>query len=242
MKKSLKLVISTFAIAVTCCGCETNKTVEEPKVPTSNIISQEDQEQSVNSRLLGMIKEKDIYLYGKWTEEGSYEQILLKNNTKEKEYNWKGVWKQPELLLADLNSDGKEELVTIITTGCGTGFMQEEIHIINLDTMDEYLVENPINIVEGNVKTKLSSNNIIFSVGNQSASAQLKPMSNSVVEEYKNLIYGTFMRYYVDNNTIKVSVDSKTNPTYSIAEFEVSYKFKNENFIKDKVSIKDINK
>lgn len=242
MKKSIKILIFSITITALFCGCKRENALEESKTQTVTVISKENEEKALNNKLLGVIKEKEIYLYGKWSEEGSYEQILLKNGNKEKEFNWKGIWKEPELLLSDLNSDGKEELVTIITTGYGTGFLQQEIHIINLDTMTEFTIENPVNIVKDSVKTKLSSNKVIFSVGKETAIAEIEPMLNSIAEEYKSLIYGTFMRYYVDNNTIKVSVDSKTNPGNFLAEFEVSYKFENNNFKKDKVMIKEVNK
>ena len=73
----------------------------------------------------------------------------------------------PRLFSEDINQDGKEELVVILTSGHGTGIMITEAHVLQKtntsigEVYEEKLIDNPVAIINKNVKTKKISNNQI---------------------------------------------------------------------------------
>ena len=107
---------------------------------------------SKNQVLLSEIPNEDIYLYALDSDEGKsvYEDILLNVKGKKKRFKWivdSGLSFRPELILTDINNDGKKELVIIITTGHGTGINTQEVHIFKEETLEEIKVQNPFDII-----------------------------------------------------------------------------------------------
>ncbi|MFF2448266.1 hypothetical protein ACFVSW_14295 [Neobacillus sp. NPDC058068] len=70
----------------------------------------------------------------------------------------------PRLFFEDINEDGKEELVIVLTTDHGTGIMITEAHVLQKtmtnigEIFEEKLIDNPVAIINKNVKTKKVSN------------------------------------------------------------------------------------
>ncbi len=82
--------------------------------------------------------------------------LMLK--VKKKRFNWivdSGLSFRPELILTDINNDGKKELVIIITTGHGTGKILKKYIYSRKRLWKKIKVQNPFDIISKNVKTKV---------------------------------------------------------------------------------------
>ena len=75
----------------------------------------------------------------------------------------------PELF-NDINNDGKKEMIIVLTTGYGSEDLIQEVrvlHIRNNGDLLEILVDNPMAIINMNVKTKASKTEASITIGNK---------------------------------------------------------------------------
>ncbi|WP_248734171.1 hypothetical protein [Neobacillus rhizosphaerae] len=119
------------------------------------------------SEVVATLKKAKATLYAT-KREGNLEKLRLEIDGK---IRWFPDWKNsdfpsfgPRLFFDDLNQDGKEELVILLTTGHGTGIMITEAHVLQKtktnigEIYEEKLIDNPVAIINKNVKTKKISN------------------------------------------------------------------------------------
>lgn len=119
------------------------------------------------SKVVATLKKAKAALYA--TErEGNLEKFRL---VVDGETRWFPSWRNssfpsfaPRFFFEDINQDGKEELVVILTTGHGTGVSITEPHVLQKtetnigDIYEEKLIDNPVAIINKNVKVKKISN------------------------------------------------------------------------------------
>lgn len=238
MKKGLKVLVTCCAISIVFAGCQSKNEDSGSSMPVNNSISSAAANVPEGYKVIGEIREKNIYLFGKEGEKAGYEKIVVQDNERKKEFDWKSVRSTPTMSLSDVNNDGKEELIIILTTGYGTGFLQQKIHVVNLENMGEYEVESPVDIARSNIKTSLCSERVIFSLNEKEVSYSIKDkIKTTAEEEFKNLTYGTFITYYLEDNKIKAKIDATISPNFSLAEFEITYKYSEEGFIPENLKI-----
>ena len=80
----------------------------------------------------------------------------------------------------------KKELIIILTKGIGTGVLEREVHVFQIqqqrfDKMQievpvEVLVDDPIAILLKNVKTELTPNKANVSIGDKKYTIDIKPL------------------------------------------------------------------
>lgn len=238
MKKGLKVLVACCAISIVFAGCQSKNGDSGSSIPVNNSISSANSNVPEGYKVIGEIREKNIYLFGKEGEKAGYEKIIVQGNRSKKEFDWKSVMNTPTISLSDLNNDGKEELIIILTTGYGTGFLEQKIHVVNLENMGEYEVQSPVDIARSNIKVSLCSEKVIFSLNEKEVSYSIKDkIKTTAEEEFKNLTYGTFITYYLEDNKIKAKIDAAISPDFSLAEFEISYKFSEEGFVLDELKV-----
>ncbi|WP_291570966.1 hypothetical protein [Clostridium sp. UBA4548] len=238
MKKGLKVLVTCCAISIVFAGCQSKNEDSGSSMPVNNSISSAAANVPEGYKAIGEIREKNIYLFGKEGEKAGYEKIIVQGNGSKKEFDWKSVRNTPTIALCDLNNDGKEELIIILTTGYGTGFLEQKIHVVNLENMSEYEVKSPVDIARSNIKVSLCSEKVIFSLNEKEVSYSIKDkIKTTAEEEFKNLTYGTFIMYYLEDNKIKAKIDAAISPNFSLAEFEITYKYSEEGFIPENLKI-----
>ncbi|EQB87262.1 hypothetical protein J2Z44_002869 [Clostridium punense] len=238
MKKSLKVLMAFGAATVIITGCQSKTQLSSSSITETKAVAADSFKIPEGYKVIGNMPDRNIYLLGKDGEKAGYDRFLLHKDGVDKEFNWKSVMKTPNMQLCDLNDDGKEELATIVTTGYGTGFLEQKIHVVDLETMDEVKVDDPVEVTKNNVKTYLSSDKVVFSLNGEDFSYSLEDKASSTAEEeFKNLTYGTFITHYLENNKIKTKVDARTNPNSSLTQFEITYKYSEEGFVPENLKI-----
>jgi bla regulator protein BlaR1 len=65
----------------------------------------------------------------------------------------------PSIEEADLNGDGIKEIFIRITTGTGTGLSMSEIHVLQPDTLEELVVEDPVEALNRRLKSSITHRN-----------------------------------------------------------------------------------
>jgi hypothetical protein len=80
----------------------------------------------------------------------THHDTSIEKGNKDSANPWRG---RPQMILKDINHDGGKELIVILTTGTGTGYHTEDIHVLNPASFEEIKVEPAADIV----KEKLDS-------------------------------------------------------------------------------------
>ncbi|MFP5109522.1 hypothetical protein ACSU6B_22625 [Neobacillus sp. C211] len=127
------------------------------------------------SKVVATLKKTNATLYA--TErEGNLEKFRLELDGG---IRWFPNWRSssapafgPSLFFEDINQDGKEELVIILTTGHGTGINITEAHVLQKTKTNigyiyqEKLIDNPVAVINKYVKTKkLSNDKVEITIG-----------------------------------------------------------------------------
>lgn len=136
----------------------------------------------------------------------------------------------PKLYYSDINNDGRKEIVIVLTTDTGTGVIIQEPHVFHVDNngdLLEKLVDNPMAIINKNVKTKLSSSKAIVSIGNEKNKINIKELNIVPSHLFENVAIGSTLRFEVIENKLVAKVGLTIAPAGgSIGEIHIIYTFK----------------
>ncbi|MGE4484117.1 MAG: hypothetical protein AB7C97_03265 [Oscillospiraceae bacterium] len=198
-----------------------------------------------SSILLASLPDDNIYIYGDKNSLGSpggpYEGLCLSINGVCKYFGWENIAKEsflPELSLEDLNGDGQNELVIILTTGEGTGVNIKDIHVINPESFEETAVENPLDIISQNVFSSIVHENgavlITITVNGQRSLITLDENYAWGWAEDK-AVFGSIVTYAADGSEFKASVPVQVSCTVFIGEIDITYAFDGNKYVMDAI-------
>ncbi|MEO4052618.1 hypothetical protein [Solibacillus sp. CAU 1738] len=139
--------------------------------------------------------------------------------------SWENVanptW-SPQIISADINQDGVNELIIILTTGTGTGVIEREAHVFHLQKQRlrkklvevpvEVLVDDPIAIVLKNVKTELYPSQANINIGNKKYSIDLKPFNIEPEHLFNNINFGNMINFEVQDNQLIAKIGGQIAP------------------------------
>ena len=202
------------------------------------------------SVLLAAIPNEFIYLYALDSDEGKgvYQEILLDVKGKQKIFNWivdSGLSFRPQLILSDINNDNKKELIVITTKWTGTEINVQEVHIFNIDTLEEIKVQDPLDIIAKNVKTKVNKTkdtiDIKININGKETNIDGKNINmlynESLFKKHwrDNIYFGNYINYELTNGKLKASIGGQVSFITYVGEVKVEYKFENNMLVADKI-------
>lgn len=186
------------------------------------------------------VPEAEAKLYPFQEINGEYDGFILEVKGKRQYFDWKNVSNNfvPQLLFNDINQDGEKELIIILTTGTGTGFHQEAIHVINPSTFAESDVEDPADIVKQNVNTKIELNgdNVAIQIITGDEETMIHKEKGNAGFWFDNVGFRNSYHYEVVNNELLASIRAQVSPGMFVGEIQAAYVF-----VDDKYKAKTIN-
>lgn len=192
------------------------------------------------SVLLASLPDDQIYIYGDkndFNTTGGYDGLYLSINGVNRYYEWMNIEKDsflPELILKDINGDGKKELVVILTIGEGTGVNRKTIHVINPQNFVETNVTDPLDIIE-----KYTDTSIVHENGSVTVTVQVNGKDSVVTlpEDYaqewgeEKAWFGSIVTYEVDGSMLKAIVPAQISITVFSGEIEITYAFDGSQYV-----------
>ncbi|MFB5087003.1 hypothetical protein PGC35_07240 [Psychrobacillus sp. PGGUH221] len=188
---------------------------------------------STAEKVVGNLPEAELTLYAT-EKEGDLTNFKL--TVKRQTYffprwlNSPNVTYYPKVYYSDINDDGRKEIVIVLTTDTGTGVIIQEPHVFHVDDngdLSEKLVDNPMAIINKNVKTKLSSSKAIVSIGKENNKINIKQLDIVPSHIFKNVAIGSTLRFEVIDNKLVAKVGLTIAPAGgSIGEIHITYMFK----------------
>ncbi|WP_164914419.1 M56 family metallopeptidase [Aminipila luticellarii] len=191
---------------------------------------------------LACLEQGRTWLSAAKLQEGMFSDMSLSANGKIKHFSWETYSNPtflPELTYADVDGDGKSELLVILCKGEGTGFLEEEIHVLNPEDLSEIAVENPLTALSNRMVSKIDQNGVKIQVDKgEPLVFSEKDITAKVAERkswFNKLETGNIVDYSVQGNAVMVSVEAQLSPVGYLGSFNLTYEYKN-----NKLKVKDI--
>ena len=174
---------------------------------------------------------KRVYVYGKIVDnQPYYNQVLVKTPNGEKVFNWKASERNPILIVEDISESGKEQVIIAFVTAFGTGAYESQVHVLD-KSLNEIPVDNPVDVVENNVKASIIGQEVVFKVGDKEYRVRPATGIPSPEEALRNLQYGSQVTFSVMNNKLVSGVSAQISPNSILGQFLLEYSYENNRFI-----------
>lgn len=197
--------------------------------------------------LVAALPDKNIKLFGLSSQANDiYDEFLLSVNGKTANFKWKSeksITFSPKLILSDINYDNIEELIIIMTTGTGSDFHTEDIHIINLNTLNKYNVADPLSIIKEHVTTKITEKktDMLIEIKLNDNKFNIKKDKTYAGTWFENIHFGYNIHWDVVNNKLYAYIGAQVSPAGYIGIIAIEYKFENNRFSLDNIYFKESN-
>ncbi|WP_066069691.1 hypothetical protein [Neobacillus soli] len=134
----------------------------------------------------------------------------------------------PQIYYEDINKDEKKELIIILTKGYGTGALDEEVYVFEIDSnrFGELLVDNPLAVVLKNAKTRLTPTEGEISIGNKQYVVDISPVGIKPENVFKDIYFGGIIKYEVENNHLIARLAAQVSPAHFIGEVIITYGYR----------------
>lgn len=186
---------------------------------------------------VGKLPEANVTLYA-IERDGHLEKFKLQANGGIQYFpDWINVSNEaysPKLFYNDINQDGKKELVVVLTRGYGTGVLEQNVHVLQKiktnigEIYREVIVDNPIAIINKNVKTKLTKSEAIITIGNKKTVIKIDKLGINPKNLFSDIYMGNIVRYDVLNNELIAIIGAQISPADYIGNFQITYTFKDK--------------
>ncbi|GAB0169784.1 hypothetical protein LSPCS325_32210 [Lysinibacillus sp. CTST325] len=141
----------------------------------------------------------------------------------------------PQIIDEDINKDGKNELIIILTKGTGTGILEREVHVFHIHNqrikkeLVEVLVDDPIAIVIKNVKTELLPNKATISIGKKKFTINIKPLKIEPDHLFPDIYFGNLINFEINDKQLIAKIGGQISPAGgSIGDIQITYMFKDK--------------
>jgi hypothetical protein len=181
---------------------------------------------------------KGVLVYGKKI--GNlpyYERVLIKTRSAQREFGWKATSRNPRLIVSDVTGSGEESIVLIFVTALGTGFLQSDVHVVNMSLTREIPVMEPVLAAKRLITSSVQGKEIVFKSGG--VEYRTRP-GGELGGEYSNLLYGSIVSYSVENNRLMANMTVQTALGKFLGTFTLTYSYSGGMFVPRVTGFKSI--
>ncbi|MGA3674295.1 hypothetical protein [Lysinibacillus agricola] len=143
----------------------------------------------------------------------------------------------PQIIYEDINKDGKNVLIIILTKGYGTGILEREVHVFHIQNQllnkkfvevpVEVLVDDPIAIVLKNVKTELLPNKANISIGDKKYTIDIKSLGIKPEHLFADIYFGNIINFEIKDNQLIAKIGGQISSAGGyIGDILITYMFK----------------
>ena len=167
--------------------------------------------------VVAKINNENIILYAKHKDEFYQDfKIDFKGTLYSRPY-WINVTNPtyaPQIYYEDINKDEKKELIIILTKGYGTGVLEQEVNVFHIDSnrFGEVLVDNPMAIVNKNIRSSLSQSKAEITIGKKHYVINVKKLELIPDTIFDEITFGSIIKYEVKNNKLIATLHPQFSP------------------------------
>ncbi|WP_025028996.1 hypothetical protein [Caldalkalibacillus mannanilyticus] len=146
----------------------------------------------------------------------------------------------PKLFFEDLSQDGKEEMIIILKTAHGTGTSEEDIFILNPETLEEISIQTAPETATKHAKATLSNDHIKIMIDDK---LHLIPRSSVEKEDEKidQVYIGIgYYSYSIHNGILTANVAVFFDMTGPLGEIKITYTFKDGKYQAESINFEPL--
>ena len=179
-----------------------------------------------SENLVAELNDKGIYLYyDEKSDSDMFKGFYLKYNNNVKYFDWESVDKTGFYPTISLIED--KYIAIICTIGEGSGLNKQQMHLINIDSLEEVKYQDPLDIISKNTATKIEIRSVYIKINNfewRESNLNLKNSSNY----FETVSFENIITYEIRDNSFAVIAKAQVSPSLFIGEFVVVYIFDDE--------------
>lgn len=152
------------------------------------------------------------------TEGGMYQGITVQTKDKIKAFSWLAVTNPtyaPKIHVIDADADGKDEVIIILTTDYGTGVLQQEIHVLNMEDLSEINIQEPIGVINKKVNSTIAKKegkvNVVIKWDGKVIEKSYYESDSGIW--FDEVTFGSIIMYEIIDNKITASVLGAVSPS-----------------------------
>ncbi|MDF2066900.1 hypothetical protein [Bacillus sp. Cr_A10] len=135
----------------------------------------------------------------------------------------------PQIFYEDINRDQKKELIVILNQGYGTGVLQQEIYVYGYTNgLIDILVDNPITIINKNVKTKLTTEIAEIKVGDKVYKVNIRPLEVKPTNLFQDISFGSSIEYEVIDQLLTATISAQISPVGFVGQLVIVYEYRDK--------------
>lgn len=146
----------------------------------------------------------------------------------------------PKIFYNDINNDGKKDVVIVLTTGSGSDINIQEVHVFHENSegyLNEVLVDNPLAIINKNIKTKLSKSEALITIANKNYKIDVRELKIDPSHKYENVAYGSYIQFEIINNKLVAKVLAAISFVGGgLGQIEITYTFKDNMYQAEQIN------
>lgn len=196
-----------------------------------------------NGVVIRYLEDQKTYLSANRSENGMFFDMTLSIDGRIKSFSWETCSKMaflPELSYADVDGDGKDELIVILCEGEGSGTLVDEIHVINPEDFSEITVQNPLTALENRVVSKIDETGVGITIDSKNTlSFSKEELTNAVAEQerwFTKLGLGAWIDYSIAGNYITVDIGAQLSPAGFLGSYHLVYVYKDNHLSVNNIS------
>lgn len=221
LKQGLAACLAISAL-VGCVGCG-GGTKEEP-----TIVENQSEVISPSQPSIILTTSGEVTVLGGKVTDGSFKEITIKTNDVEQGFRWSNVSNSayfPALYVSDVNQDGNEEIVVILTTGYGTGALQQEIHVLDKSNLTEIQIEDALSYVNEHAESSITKQDGTVRVEVRIMDQMVKKQyEESEIQSWNDKVgFGSIVSYSVEDHIITASIAGGVSPAEFPFTIQLTY-------------------
>lgn len=136
----------------------------------------------------------------------------------------------PQIYYEDINKDQKKELIIILTKDYGTGVLEQEVNVFHIDSnrFGEVLVDNPMAIVNKNIRSSLSQSKAEITIGKKHYVINVKELELIPETIFDEINFESIIKYEVKNNKLIATLHPQFSPGAFVGSVIITYEYRDK--------------
>ncbi|MBY0022278.1 copper amine oxidase [Paenibacillus polymyxa] len=205
--------------------------------PSSSMVT----ETALSHPLASAPEDSSVRLYAVSPSQGLFHSAVLEIGQQRRTFQWSGsadISTAPQLFYRDVNEDGIREAVVILTRASGTGVDLQELHIVNVQTMEEYAVESAENAVSQRVHSSVElrdhNRQVHIAVMIDGTTHTMDPKASVFYDDpaqfTKHLDFSSVVMYDAEQFPLHATVSGSVSPSEFVGDLDLKYVYEQGRF------------
>lgn len=184
-------------------------------------------------QLVADIDQTDIKLYANRVRNGMLSDLYLTNGITERFFLWENVnqtGKLPQLALTNLSGQS-QDVVVILTKGTGSNVDLQEVHILDANSLKEYQVEDPIQLVLKHVDTNVTQDKVFIRLPKRHLTLVEGISTIPKNHLFNQVAFGSILRFEVKNGKLYAYIWGQITPAHFVGYIKIEYVYRHKMFV-----------